>query len=116
MYPEDEVQEEDTQYVFDLSTNVYIYKAYRYVGDSSDKNPSERVKWDLDSAIEDIESKTGDYTDNKQFVDGLIFDGLFTEDECKQIRPTSVLGIVNLGSGKSIVDIKNLLLAKQINL
>lgn len=104
-----EVKRMQTKEIFSLDSGIYIYKAYRYKGGkSSSRNP-----WYLNSAITEIGDLTGKYNDNKQFVDELIFDNLFSETECKKITPTTVLGI-NFGGGMKISDIHNLLLAKQL--
>ncbi|MCK9569192.1 hypothetical protein M0R72_09655 [Candidatus Pacearchaeota archaeon] len=110
-----EIAEETTNNIFSISSSeYYIYKAYRYVGDKYFKIVTERTIEDLDSAIENIEGGlTGDYADNKQFVDNLIFDGVLTEEQCEQIIPTNVFGL-NIGSGMKISEIKDFLLVNQL--
>jgi hypothetical protein len=108
------IAEGTTKNIFSISSSDYIYKAYRYVGDKEIKTVGSRTIWGLDSAIEKIESGlTGNYKDNKQFVDDLIFDGVLTKEQCEKIIPTNFFG-VDFGSGMKISEIKNFLLANQL--
>lgn len=110
---ESNVKELKTNSVFAVSSGIYIYKAYRYVGDKDSKTVASRTIWDVDSAIEEIETLTGRYSAHKQLVDNFIFDGLFTEEECKKIIPTNVFGL-NLDSGETMSNIHDILLVKQL--
>jgi hypothetical protein len=107
-----EVKELKTNSVFAVSNNIFIYKAYRYVGDSSVKTVTQRTIWNVDSAIEEIETLTGRYSANKQLVDNFIFDGIFTEEECKRIIPTNVFGF-NIDGGETMSNIRDILLVKE---
>jgi len=104
-----EVKRMQTKEIFSLDSGIYIYKAYRYVGGDVDS----RKIWNLDSAIDSIWVLGGNYKDNKNFVDELIFDDIFSESECKKIIPTNVLGF-SFGEGMEMSEIHNLLLAKQL--
>jgi hypothetical protein len=67
----------------------------------------------LDSAIEKIEGGlTGNYKDNKQFVDDLIFDGVLTKEQCEKIVPLGLFG--GFSSGMKMSEIKNFLLVNQL--
>jgi hypothetical protein len=76
--------------------NYYIYKAYRY---SKELNSSEKEdiklkekRWtldDLEEIIARVEKLRGKYSENKVFVDKLVFDGILTYEECKEIRGNS---------------------------
>jgi hypothetical protein len=97
--------------------NMYFYKAYRYVGDLSDsekQNIQARDRWTLEKAIEEVNKRKGSYTDNKIFVDQLIFDGILTGEECGDVRGTSSF-VGSLGGAilqKDMVWLKKLLLVK----
>lgn len=84
---------------YTIVDTVYLYGGYRYVGDLSAEEkaeiPKPRAKWTVATAVDKIKPAspttiasplTGKYSDNKQFVDELIFDGLLTEQECKTVR------------------------------
>ena len=73
----------DDKYVF------YWYRAYRYSADGSEKGDSVRDRWTLTSALEKVKTLSGDYSDNKEFCDQLIFDELLTGDDCGDLRGTS---------------------------
>ena len=63
-----------------LTGNVAPYKVYRYVGDLSalDKsNINVRTDWTLFSALTKASSLTGSYNDNQDFINQLIFDGVY---------------------------------------
>jgi hypothetical protein len=66
---------------------TYPYKAYRYVGDLTDADKEKvvtRVPWTVSSALShiSINKLTGSYSDNKAFIDALVFDGVLTQTEC----------------------------------
>jgi hypothetical protein len=84
-----QVQLEDINFVNTIENDPYIYKAYRYVGDTHE-TPKIRAKWTLIRAINKVNERKGRYDANKAFVDELIFDGLLTEKECDEIRGTGV--------------------------
>ena len=98
-----------------IDNELYVYKTYRYTGDTKE-TISIRTKWNLDTALSKIDellklpnrNKGGTYIDNKIFVDGLIFDGVLNENDCKQVR-TYFLGL----GQKDMAWLKNLLLQKK---
>jgi hypothetical protein len=113
------VQMENTNLLSSIDNKWYIYKAYRYVGDlsSDEKNNLQltRTTWTLDSAITRVAALKGSYTDNKAFVDQLIFDGILTEKDCGDVRGTSSL-VGAIGGAilqKDMAWLKNLLLSKK---
>ncbi len=92
-----EVKNEKYKFISEISDSLYVYRGYRYIGDlsSTEKNNIEiRDRWVLSSAIDKTTEllKTpgrkngGKYSDNKVFVDGLIFDGILNEQDCKDVR------------------------------
>ena len=91
-----------------LENGFYIYEAYRYIGDTKE-SITPREKWDLIGAIEEVNTRTGNYGANKPFSDQLVFDGVLTEQECKDLRGTSSFA-GNLGGAvlqKSMLWLKN---------
>jgi hypothetical protein len=113
---EDKVRFENVPTNFGIDNELYVYKTYRYTGDTKE-TISIRTKWNLDIALSKIDellklpnrNKGGTYLDNKAFVDELIFDGLLTEKECGEVRAWGVFGL-----GQKRMDwLKNLLLQKK---
>ncbi len=102
-----------------LKNSLYVYRAYRYVGDLSTSQKSSiqvRSPWTVNTALDKIVGLRGSYDDNKVFVDELIFDGILTENECKEIRGVNTV-ISNLGGAflqKDMNWLKNKLLEKQL--
>jgi len=98
---------EKIPYVSTIEKGIYIYKAYRYTADTKE-TVSLRFKWNLDSAIAEIDrllklpnrNKGGTYIDNKIFADQLIFDGLLTEKECGDARYYAPI----IGTGQKRMD------------
>jgi len=94
-----------------VENGIYIYKAYRYIGDltSQEKvgiiSPTE---WTLSDAIIEVNKRKGTVTDNKEFVGSLIFDKLLTEKECGDARTWGIAGLAQ----KDMSWLKKLLLAK----
>ncbi len=92
----------------------YIYRVYRYTGDLSDAakiNVATRKRWTLEEAITHASGLQGYYidglyTDNKKFVDQLIFDGILNGQDCKDVRSSA------LGSEKDMVWLRKLLASK----
>ena len=102
--------------ITDVST-TYIYKAYRYTKDIGTGNIQLRAKWSLINAVNKVSTLKGSYTDNKIFVDQLIFDGILTEKECGDVRGTSSF-VGALGGAvlqKDMTWLKTLLLSKCAN-
>jgi len=92
------LKSESTSTIFGVNDNIYIYRAYRYVGDltTEEKNViiSPRIKWTKEMALGQISSTplTGNYNNNKNFIDQLIMDGLFEEEECGAIGINNFFG------------------------
>jgi hypothetical protein len=77
-----------------------------------------RTRYTLDSAISSVNSLTGSYNNNKAFVDHLIFDGILTENDCKDARGVNTI-LGNLGGAllqKDMSWLKKLLLSKKASL
>lgn len=100
---------------FGIINGNYIYKAYRYTKDLNTQNLM-RTKWTLISAVNAVSNLKGSYTDNKSFVDQLIFDGVLTTSECEDVRGTgSYFGGLGVILQKDMTWLKNLLLSKCAN-
>ena len=82
------VKTESINFLSAIDNGWYVYKAYRYVGDTKE-TVTARTKWTLIDAVNKANTLTGSYTDNKLFIDQLIFDGLLTTSECGDVRGTS---------------------------
>jgi hypothetical protein len=97
----------------EISTNVYPYKAYRYVGDLSTSDKAKITKvfpWTITNALNYISDNNlkGSYSENKGFMNELVFDGVLTEKECSTMQG----GIFGIGQ-KDILWLKQLLLSKK---
>lgn len=111
-------------FVSELSNSRYIYRAYRYVKDLSDTEKNKikggREKWTVESALTEVDERLqiegrkngGKYSDNKKFVDELVFDGVLDKEECKDVIGTEWFWI-RFGE-KDMADLKKILQQKQI--
>ncbi|MDD5012203.1 MAG: hypothetical protein PHQ66_00955 [Candidatus Nanoarchaeia archaeon] len=114
---------ESVSNILTLNNNVYVSRAYRYIGNLTAEEKSaiipSRATWIILSALNKISPPysgagnplTGNYDENKQFIDELIIDGLLTEQECKDVRGNQIFG-ANMGQ-KDINWVKNILVGKQ---
>jgi len=76
----------------------------------------EVTQWNLDSAIEALKTKTGKYSDNKEFIDEIYQQNLLTDTEYNEIRGTGFggFGIKNLFTlEKDMAYVKTILLQKK---
>jgi hypothetical protein len=118
------VDKQQIKFISELNEgNAYIYRAYRYVKGLSDSEKNsikvKRKKWTVEAALIEIDERLqtdgrengGTYSDNKKFVDELIFDGILDEKECNDMRGTKWFSW-RLGE-KNISDLRKILLLKQ---
>jgi hypothetical protein len=94
-----------------ISSSVYPYKSYRYVGDLSDTEKEaiiQKTSFTVTSALQSIQDNNlkGSYSDNKVFMSKLVFDEVLTDKECETMNG-------GLSSEKDITWLKTLLLSKQ---
>ncbi len=118
------VEKGKIEFVSELSESRYVYRAYRYVKGLSDAEKNvikvKRERWTVESALEEVNERLqiegrkngGKYSDNKKFVDELVFDGILNEKECNDIRGSKWFW-VTFGE-KDMADLKKILQQKQI--
>jgi hypothetical protein len=93
----DIVKEEKYTLDPNINENLYVVRAYRYVADLTAEEKGyiipPREKWTIQSALLKISSTplTGNYNNNKVFIDQLIIDGLLTQTECNSIGRNNIL-------------------------